>query len=74
MGAGQAISPLEGLRVLTLHGAHASFEERVKGPITAGKLADLVWLDRDPATVAPQTIKDIKVTRTIVGGRTVYEA
>jgi predicted amidohydrolase YtcJ len=73
-GAGQAISPAEGLKVLTLNGAYGSFEENVKGSITPGKLADLVFLDRDPLTAAPQTIKDIKVTRTVVGGRTVYKA
>ena len=39
-----------------------------------GKFADLVFLDRDPLTADPQTNKDIEVTRTIVGGRTVYQA
>ena len=46
----------------------------MKGSITPGKFADLVFLDRDPLTVDPHTIKDIKVTRTIVGGRTVFQA
>ena len=73
-GAGQAITPAEGLKIWTLNGAYASFEEDVKGSITPGKFADLVFLDRDPLTADPQTIKDIKATRTIVGGRTVYQA
>lgn len=73
-GAAQAITPLEGLKVLTSNGAYGAFEEKVKGTITPGKLADIVFLDRDPLTADPQTIKDIKVTRTIVGGRTVFGA
>lgn len=73
-GAGQAVTPAEGLKVWTLNGAYASFEEEVKGSITPGKFADLVFLDGDPLTADPHTIKDIKVTRTIVGGRTVYQA
>ena len=73
-GAGQAITAAEGLKVWTLNGAHAAFEEDVRGSITEGKLADLVFLDRDPLSADPQTIKDITVTRTIVGGRTVHQA
>jgi len=61
-GAGQAITAAEGLRVWTLNGAYAAFEEDVKRSITPGKFADLVFLDRDPLTADPQTIKDIKVT------------
>jgi predicted amidohydrolase YtcJ len=73
-GAGQAITPAEALKVWTLNGAYAAFEEDVKGSIAPGKFADLVFLDRDPLTADPQTLKGIKVTRTIVGGRTVYQA
>ena len=73
-GASQAIAPAEGLKVWTGNAAYAAFEEDAKGSIAPGKLADLVFLDRDPLTADPQTLKDIKVTRTIVGGRTVYQA
>jgi len=52
---------------MDLNGAYASFEEGVKGSIRLGKLADLVFLDRDPLTADPHTIKDIKVIRTIAG-------
>jgi len=62
----------EALRIGTIHGAYASYEERLKGSITAGKLADFVLLERDPHDVDPNQIKDIKVVRTVAGGRTVH--
>jgi predicted amidohydrolase YtcJ len=58
----------EALRVCTLHGAYASFEEKLKGSITPGKLADFVILAQDPHKVDPDQIKEIKVVRTVVGG------
>ena len=72
-GENQKITVNEALRVCTLHGAYASFEEKIKGSITEGKLADFVILAEDPHKVDPQKIKDIKVVRTVVGGRTVHE-
>src|SRR5262245_8607016 len=71
-GENQKIKVEEALKVCTLHGAHASFEEKVKGSITEGKLADFVILAEDPHKVDPEKIKDIKVVRTVVGGRTVH--
>ena len=62
----------DALRAMTLNGAHASFDERKKGSIVAGKLADFVVLAEDPHDVEPTRIKDIKVMRTVVGGRTVH--
>ncbi|WP_426164555.1 amidohydrolase [Sandarakinorhabdus sp. DWP1-3-1] len=73
-GANQRVTVAEALRINTLNGAHASREETIKGSITAGKLADFVMLSDDPHTVAPDRIKDIKVVRTVTGGRTVYDA
>ncbi|MFN8061966.1 MAG: amidohydrolase [Vicinamibacterales bacterium] len=71
-GPNQRISVDDALRVATLHGAHASYEEGVKGSITAGKYADFVVLDRDPHEGDPNTIKDIKIVRTVVGGKTTF--
>lgn len=71
-GANQKITMDQALMVATQNGAHASFEEKIKGSITAGKLADFVILEKDPHDVDPNTIKDIKVVRTVTGGRTVY--
>src|SRR5438132_2682582 len=71
-GENQRITVAEALKVCTLHGAYASFEERIKGSITEGKLADFVILAEDPHKVDPDKIKDIKVVRTVVGGKTVH--
>ncbi len=73
-GGNQRVTVDEALRIATIHGARASYEEHVKGSITAGKLADFVMLERDPHTVDPDDIKNIAVIRTVVGGRTVYPA
>lgn len=73
-GANQRITVAEAIKVNTLHGAYASFEEQHKGSITVGKLADYVMLSDDPHTVKPDTIKDIKIAQTVVGGATTYSA
>ncbi len=73
-GAEQKVTVDEALKVNTLNGAYDSHEEKIKGSITPGKLADFVVLDSDPHTVEPDKIVNIKVVRTVVGGRTVYQA
>jgi predicted amidohydrolase YtcJ len=70
-GENQRITVDEALRVATLNGAYASFEENQKGSITPGKLADFVMLAEDPHTVPANRIKDIKVLQTVVGGESV---
>jgi predicted amidohydrolase YtcJ len=71
-GENQKVSVDEALTIATANGAWASGEEKLKGTITAGKLADFVMLEKDPHDVPPDTIKDIKVVRTVVGGKTMY--
>jgi hypothetical protein len=71
-GPNQKVSVDEALRIATIHGAYPSYEEQLKGSITAGKLADFVLLAQDPHDVDPNAIKDIKVVRTVAGGRTVH--
>ncbi len=73
-GENQRVSVEEALKIYTMHGAYASFEENLKGSITAEKLADLVVLGADLTAVDPHTIKDIPVELTMVGGEVVYEA
>ena len=69
----QKISLEEALTAYTLSGAYASFDEGEKGTLAAGKLADIVILDQDLTQIPAEAIKDVKVLRTIVGGRTVFE-
>ena len=69
----QKMSVAEALRCYTLNGAYTTFEERIKGSMRAGKLADLAVLTDDITRVAPESIKDVRVAATIVGGEFVYE-
>jgi predicted amidohydrolase YtcJ len=71
-GANQRITVDEAIKVATINGAWASGEEKLKGSIASGKLADFVMLEKDPHDVPPDTIKDIKIVRTVVGGKTMY--
>lgn len=63
----------EALRIFTIEGAYASFEEDIKGTIEVGKLADIAILEKDLYKVAPEEIKDVKVDMTIMDGKIVYE-
>lgn len=74
MGPDERLTPLEALKAITIWGAYQHFEEKTKGSLEVGKLADMVILDRNPLTVDPITIKDIKVVETIKEGKTVYTA
>ena len=72
-GPMQRVTAEEAIRIWTLGSAYASYEEDIKGSIEVGKLADFVILSADPTKVDPFTIKDIKVEKTIIGGKIVYE-
>jgi hypothetical protein len=73
-GPSQRVSVSQAMQICTMNGAYASFEENTKGSLTAGKLADFVILEKDPYEVDPDGIVDIKVLRTVLGGRTTHEA
>jgi len=73
-GPKQRVTVEEAIRVGTVNGAYASYEEKIKGSIEPGKLADLVVLGQDPTKVDPMALIDIPVERTMVGGRWVFEA
>ena len=62
----------EAIRICTINGAFASFDDADKGSISEGKLADFVILAEDPHDVDPDRIKEIEVVRTVVGGMTVH--
>jgi predicted amidohydrolase YtcJ len=69
----QKITVEEALRAYTVGSAMASFDEARKGSLVRGKLADLVLIDRDLTKIAPESIRDARITMTVVGGRVVYE-
>jgi predicted amidohydrolase YtcJ len=70
----QKITVEEALRAYTANGAYASFDESRKGTLAAGKLADLVIVDRDLFSIQPEEIRDAKVVATVVGGKVVSGA
>lgn len=74
IGEDQKVGVYDALKGITINAAYAYFEENEKGSIKVGKRADLVVLDKNPMTVDPMTIKDIKVLETIKDGVTVYQA
>jgi len=70
----QRLTREQALKSWTLDGAYAGFEEKQKGTLEAGKLADFLVLDRDIMTVAESEILKTKVRMTVLGGRIVHEA
>jgi predicted amidohydrolase YtcJ len=68
----QKISVEEAVRSYTVGSAYAEFQDRVKGSIAPGKLADLVMLSRDIYKIDPKEIEKVKVVMTIVDGRVVF--
>jgi predicted amidohydrolase YtcJ len=70
----QKLNIEQAIAAYTTGSAFAEFAEKEKGTLAPGMLADLVVLDRDITSVAPDKILGAKVLRTVVGGKTVYEA
>jgi predicted amidohydrolase YtcJ len=77
-GSGKVIGPqhrvdvVTALKAMTIWPAWQHYEEKTKGSIEAGKLADFVILSRDPTQGDLDTIDQIKVTETVKEGRTIY--
>jgi hypothetical protein len=77
-GSGRIVGPqhrvdvITGLKAMTIWAAHQIFEEKTKGSLEVGKLADFVILSKDPTAVEPMSIADIKVSETIKEGVTVF--
>jgi hypothetical protein len=70
----QKLTMDQAIAAYTTGSAFAEFEEKEKGKLTPGMLADFVVLDRDVTAVSPEKVLGTKVLRTVVGGRTVWEA
>jgi predicted amidohydrolase YtcJ len=68
----QKVGVEDALRAYTSGAAYASFDERDKGVLAAGKLADFVMIDRDLTRVSPETIREARIMMTVVGGRIVH--
>jgi predicted amidohydrolase YtcJ len=69
----QKITVDEALRAYTRGGAFASFEDKERGVLATGALADFVVIDRDVTRIPIEQIRDARVVLTAVGGRVVYE-
>jgi predicted amidohydrolase YtcJ len=72
IGPDQRVTPYQGLQAVTSSAAYQIKEEKNKGTLEVGKLADLVILEQNPLKVDPKTIGNIKVMQTIKEGKTVY--
>lgn len=70
----QSVTRSEALRMWTLNGAYLSFEEKLKGSIEPGKLADMVVISKDFLSCPVDEIKDIEALLTIVDGKIVFES
>ncbi|HEY6066314.1 MAG TPA: amidohydrolase [Thermoanaerobaculia bacterium] len=70
----QKIGVADALRAYTSSAAWAGFEEKDKGTLTEGKLADFVVLSRDPLAIPNRELDSVKVDATVVGGRVVHPA
>jgi predicted amidohydrolase YtcJ len=73
IGADERITPYQALQAITTNVAYQYFEENSKGSLKAGKLADLVILDKNPLKVEAMKIKDIKVVETFKEGKSIYK-
>lgn len=72
IGPSERVSAYQALKAITDHAAWQYFEERSKGTLEPGKLADLVILEANPLKVPPRAIRDLKVVQTIKEGRVVW--
>jgi predicted amidohydrolase YtcJ len=72
-GAGEAVSMKDAITMYTRSGAFLTREEKIKGTLEVGKVADMIVLPEDLLNVAPDKVLNMKVDMTIVGGKVLYE-
>ncbi|MEZ4702914.1 MAG: amidohydrolase [Rhodothermales bacterium] len=70
----QKIGVEEALAAYTREAAYAAFDEEQRGALRVGMSADFVLIDRDLTRIAPETLRDARIVKTVVGGKVVYEA
>src|SRR5438093_11716738 len=70
----QKLTVAEAVAAYTMGSAYAEFQEKEKGSITPGKLADMVLLSDDIFSIDPGKIRDVKIVKTIVGGKIIWES
>jgi len=73
-GPSEAVSVTDALRMHTVESAYFTFDEKTRGTIEPGKVADFTVLSEDILTIDPVRIREIRVERTLVGGREIYRA
>ncbi|HYW47117.1 MAG TPA: amidohydrolase family protein [Bryobacteraceae bacterium] len=73
LGSRAEITVAEAIRAYTWGSAYASFEEKIKGSIEPGKLADMAVLSSDILTIDPAEIAKVKVAMTVFDGRVIYD-
>jgi predicted amidohydrolase YtcJ len=72
-GLEEAVSMKDAITMYTRAGAFITREEKIKGTLEPGMLADMVVLPEDILTVSPEKLLTMKVDMTIVGGKVLYE-
>jgi predicted amidohydrolase YtcJ len=72
-GPGEAVSIKDAITMYTRSGAFLTREEKIKGTLEVGKLADMIVLPEDLLNISPDKILNLKVDMTIVGGKVLYE-
>ena len=70
----QKLSVAEAIEAYTMGSAYAEFQDKEKGSITPGKLADMVLVSDDIFSIPPEKIREVRVLKTFVGGRLVFDS
>ena len=73
-GPDERISVMDALKASTINAAYQFKEEKTKGSLEKGKLADMIIIDRNPLKIDPMKLKDLKVLETIKEGKSVFKA
>lgn len=72
-GADERVSIQDAIRAYTINSAYINFDERIKGTLEPGRLADMVVMGDDLLTMDSNRLKDARIDMTIVGGRVLFE-